>query len=132
LMINNIVRLGAGTQASTAREKMKKHSKDFDFISVVFVTESADDPTLAGTATIRAILTANDEEKLRDIMDPYTATLSPFEPARDAAYKLIGSQVAAMPVTDTDGRLVGAVTIDAAIGQTVSAGSGLRALKVFS
>ncbi|MEP7214202.1 MAG: CBS domain-containing protein [Acidobacteriota bacterium] len=131
-MINNIVHFGRGTMVATAREKLKKHSKDFDFISVVFVTESADNKTLAGTATIRALLEADDSQKLGDVMDPYAATLSPFERSRDAAYKLIGNQVAAMPVTDADGQLVGAMTIEAAIGQTASAGSELRALKVFS
>lgn len=131
LMINNLVHFGSGTRAVTAREKLKKHARDRDFISVTFVTESNDDITLAGTVTIRALLEADDEAQLKDIMDPFAATLNPFDKAREASFKLIGSQVEAMPVTDIDGHLVGAMTIDAAIGQAVP-GGGLRTLKIFS
>lgn len=132
VMINNIIAIGAGTSVAAAREKLRKHSKERDFIPVVFVTENSTSNILSGTIAIRDLIEADDEKKLKDIMDPYTAVLSPFGPAAAAAYKVIGSQVAAMPVTDADNGLLGAMTIEAAISQTVSAGSGLRGLKVFS
>jgi CBS domain-containing protein len=131
MMINNIVEFGAGTRAGTAREKLKKHASNRDFISVMFITKSNKDATLLGTASIRALLEAEDDKKLKDIMNPYSATLKPYDNAREASFKVIGSQVEAMPVTETDGQLVGAMTIDAAISQTVP-GAGLHSLKIFS
>jgi CBS domain-containing protein len=132
VMINNIVFFGAGTSAKTARDSMRKHSKEVDFISIIFVTESSTNNVLIGSLTIRELIDAPDDAKLKDVMDPYLATLSPFDPALDAAHKLIGSQVAAMPVTNAESILIGAMTIEAAIGQAVAPGSGLRGLKVFS
>jgi magnesium transporter len=123
---------GGGTTAKTAREQLRKHSKEVDFISVIFVTESSTSDVLSGSVTIRELIDADDDARLKDIMDPYVATLSPFDAALDAAHKLIGSQLAAMPVTNAESILIGAMTIEAAIGQTVAPGSGLRGLKVFS
>ncbi|MFL6466799.1 MAG: CBS domain-containing protein, partial [Pyrinomonadaceae bacterium] len=132
LMINNIVCFGSGTLVETAREKLKKHARDLDYILLIFVIESMEKNNLAGTVSIRTLLDANGGDRLKDVMDPYVATLDPFEPASGAAFKLIGNQVAAMPVTDTEGGLLGTVTIDAAIAETVSTGTGLERLKVFS
>jgi Mg/Co/Ni transporter MgtE len=69
---------------------------------------------------------------LEEIMDPYLETLEPFEDATDAAYRIVGGQLHAMPVVATDGRLIGAMTIDAAISQLVPATSSLQSLRVFS
>ena len=131
VMINNIVEFGSGTRVATAREKLKRHSHDRDFISVVFVIESNDGSALIGTATIRSLLEADETDKLRDVMNPYAATLGAYDDVTEAAYKIIGSQVEAMPVIEQDGRLVGAMTIDAAIAHALP-GAGLGSLKIFS
>jgi hypothetical protein len=130
VMVNNIVCFGRRTEARTAREKLKVHSHNGELISIIFVTESSESAVLVGTVAIRSLLD-RDGRTLEDIMDPFVATLNPFEKARDAAYRLIGAQVPAMPVTDPKGFLIGAMTIDAAIGLAV-AGDGLRSLKVFA
>ncbi|HMJ07459.1 MAG TPA: CBS domain-containing protein [Pyrinomonadaceae bacterium] len=132
VMINNFVSFGAGTLVRSVREELRKHSKLSDFISVVFVTENSDSNILCGAVTLRELLDSDYEDRLKDVMDPYIATLNPFEPALDAAHKLIGSRIAAMPVTKHDGHLIGAMLIDAAIGQVVPPGSGLRGFNVFS
>jgi magnesium transporter len=132
LMINNIVCFGGATLVDAAREKLKTHARDMDFISIIFVTETDSNSPLTGAVSLRTLLEADKDVQLSEIMDPYVTTLNPFDQSQEAAYKLLGTQVAAMPVTCADGLLLGAVTIDAAIGQMVSAGSGLSALKVFS
>jgi Mg/Co/Ni transporter MgtE len=131
LMVNHVVHFGARTRVATAREQLKRHASDGDFISVIFVTKSNEDTTLVGTVTIRVLLRSDDETQLDEIMDPFVVTLDPFNPASEAVYKLIGSQIEALPVTDIDGHLVGAMTIDVAIGQAFPGGR-LRALKIFS
>lgn len=128
-MVNNIVCFGRRTETSTAREKLRLHSRNGDVISIIFVTENSDSAVLVGTIAIRSLLDA--DGRLEEIMDPFVATLNPFDRAQDAAYRLIGAQVQAMPVTDVDGFLLGAMTIDAAIG-LVAPGEGLRTLKVFA
>ena len=132
VMINNIVFFGGGTAVATVREELHKHTRVRDFISVIFVTESSTNNKLTGAVTIRELIDAPDDARLKDFMDPYVATLNPFDSGVDASYKLIGSQVAAMPVTNEESILIGAMTVEAAIGLTVAPGSGLRGLKVFS
>ncbi len=131
IMVNNVVRFDRMTAVSTAREKLRDHSRDGDLISIVFVTENADSAILVGTVRIRDLIEKDEAEQLEDIMEPYVTTLNPFDPALDAAYKVIGAQVAAMPVTDRDGFLLGAVTIDAAIARAIP-GNETRSLKVFA
>ncbi|MGI8812638.1 MAG: magnesium transporter MgtE N-terminal domain-containing protein [Pyrinomonadaceae bacterium] len=132
VMINNFLTLGERTTVRSAQEQVRSHSKERDFISVVFITESKDKKVLTGAVTIRHLLDADDEDKLKDVMDPYLVTLNPFDPAIDAAYRVIAGQIAAMAVTDPEGELIGAMTIDSAISQIVSPGSGLSSIKVFS
>ena len=132
VMINNITCMSSRSSAGPARTQLAKHARAADFILMIFVTESSEDATLKGTLTIRELMLAKEDATLEDIMDPYAATLNAFDPAADAAYRIIGSQVAAMPVTTAEGRLIGAMTIDSAIGHTVPVASGLRGIKVFS
>jgi hypothetical protein len=129
VMVNNIVCFGRRTEATTAREKLKAHSRDGEFISIIFVTESSNSAVLVGTVSIRILLDA--DGRLEEVMDPFVATLNPFDRATDAAFRLIGAQVPAMPVTDPDGFLLGAMTIDAAIGIAIP-GDSLRSMKVFA
>jgi Mg/Co/Ni transporter MgtE len=130
-MVNNIVCFGRRTTVGSAIEELKKHSREGDLISIVFVIESPESSVLVGSVQIKALFNEDELRPLEDIMDPFVATLNPFDRAVDAAYRIIGAQVPALPVTDPQGFLLGAVTIDAAIGLVVP-GDGLRSLKVFA
>lgn len=132
VMINNTLAIGDGTTVKSARHQVRSHSKARDFIGVIFVSESGTDMTLKGTITLRALLDGDDDDKLSDLMDPYVVTLNPFDSAAEAAHRVITGQIAAMAVTDPDGKLIGAMTIEAAIGQVVAPGSALNSVKVFS
>jgi hypothetical protein len=65
-------------------------------------------------------------------MDPYVETLSPFDNAVDAAYRIVSGQLAAMAVTEKEGRLIGAMTANAAVAQLVPSTSSLQSLRIFS
>lgn len=132
VMINNTLCIGDGTTVKSARQQVRSHSKERDFIGVIFVTESANNKTLRGTLTLRALMDAEDDEKLSEVMDPYVVTLNPQDNSVDAAYRVMTGQIGAMAVTDPDGKLIGAMTIESAISQVVSPGSALNAVKVFS
>jgi Mg/Co/Ni transporter MgtE len=82
--------------------------------------------------SLRQLITADDEEKLGDIMDPYVTTLSPLDPARAASYKVLNSHLAAMPVTGQEGRLLGLLTVDAAVAQVAPRIWRTQAPRIFS
>jgi magnesium transporter len=60
---------------------------------------------------------------------PAEQTLDPFDSAADAAYRIVNGQLEAMPVINTRGTLIGAMTIAAAVSLLVPR---LGPLRVFS
>jgi Mg/Co/Ni transporter MgtE len=65
-------------------------------------------------------------------MDPYLQSLDPFADANEAAYRIVSSQLPAMPVINKDAAIIGAMTVEAAISRLVSNTSNLQRLRVFS
>ncbi|MEJ7849611.1 MAG: CBS domain-containing protein [Pyrinomonadaceae bacterium] len=132
VMINDMIFFPADLNVVEARKRLQKSLKDLDFISVVFLVENDKSRKLLGVVALREILTADAELKLEDLMDPYILTLNPYDDAAHAARRIINNQLPAMPVTGTEGDLLGAMTVDAALSQLVSATSSLQTLRIFS
>ena len=132
VMTNDLAVLSADICASDAQTSIQEHIKKLDFFSIVFLVDEPPDGILRGTITLRELLAADPNERLDAKMDPYLATLTPFESARDAAYRIVDGQLEAMPVVNAQGRLIGAMTIASAISQLVPPASGLRGVRVFS
>ncbi|HET9787059.1 MAG TPA: CBS domain-containing protein, partial [Pyrinomonadaceae bacterium] len=59
-------------------------------------------------------------------------TLDPLSPASEGAYRVIDSHVAALPVINKEGRLLGIVTVDAAIAQVAPPNWRTQAPRIFS
>ena len=129
VMANDIVILPAGLDVGDAQVRVQDQIKNVDFISLVFLIDEEPDRKLRGSISLRELLGADPKAKLEDLMDPYLETLNAYDKATNAAYKVIGGQLEAMPVTDEHGKLLGAVTIAAAIALSIPP---LRQLKVFS
>ena len=84
---------------------------------------------LRGVISLRQLFTETDDRLLEDIMHPFVESLSPYEPAIDAAHRLIGTQLNAMPVTIEEGKLIGVMTVDAAIPLVTN---GIQGVRIFS
>ena len=61
-----------------------------------------------------------------------SATVDPLESAEEAARRVAENHFAALPVVTREGRLVGAVTVDAAMAQVAPPNWRSQAPKVFS
>jgi len=132
VMINDIICLPADLTGAEAKRELRRLLKDVDFTSVIFLIDDEESRKLRGAALLRDMLTADDDQTIEDVMDPYLKVLDPFDDAGDAAYKIVNGQLSAMPVVNTEGRLIGAMTIDAAIARLIPAASNLQTLRVFS
>ena len=132
VMINDFISLRADMPVHEASLHIRDKLHSVDFISLIFVVDKHPQGKLRGSVALRDVLIADENKKLEDIMDPYLETLGPFDSASDAAYKIVGGQLQAMPVVEKEGRLIGAMTIDAAISQLVPPTSTLQTLRVFS
>jgi CBS domain-containing protein len=132
VMINDMISLPRHFTGEKAREEIRERLKETDFSSLVFVVDDEASFRLRGVLPLRDLLSMPDDELLEKVMDPYVGALDPMQPASEAAYRILDSGLAAMPVVRDGGRLIGAMTIDAAISQVVAPTSELRALRVFS
>jgi magnesium transporter len=132
IMTNDIVVLPARMSVKEARAALKDKLKEPDFIHFIYVVDDEQARRLRGVITLRDILIADDEQRLKEILNPYIITLEPLAQARDSAHRVISSHLAALPVVGREGQLIGAVTIDAAIAQVAPASWGAQTPRIFS
>jgi magnesium transporter len=132
IMTNDMVYVESGLTAAEARKRLRKRLKGPDFVDLIYVVEDDDTLELRGVVSLRNLIIADDKIQLEELMDPYLSTLAPLDLARVAAYRLVSSHLAAMPVVGNKGQLLGIVTVDAAVSQIAPAAWGDQAPRIFS
>ena len=111
---------------------MRGPLKDPDFVFLIYIVADEESRRLRGLISIRNLITADDDKRLEEIMDPYLTTLDPLAAAGEAAYRVIDSHMAALPVVGEEGQLLGVVTVDAAVAQVAPPSWSTQAPRVFS
>lgn len=132
IMTNDVVWVCANLTVAEARESLRERLKEPDFVFLIYVIDEEKTKKLRGLISLRSLLTAEDSQRVEEIMDPYVTTLNALEPATEASYRVINSHLAAMPVTGKEGRLLGCVTVDAAIAQVAPSSWNAIAPRIFS
>jgi len=132
IMTNDIVTVPVDLTVKQGRETLRDRLKESEFSYLIYVVEEDETQILRGITSLRDILMAEDNEKLEEVMKPYVSTLSPLEPASSAAYRVLDSHIAALPVVGDKGKILGIVTVDAAVDQVAPEGWRTQAPKVFS
>lgn len=132
IMTNDVVTLPPQLKVKKARLVLREKLKKPDFVYFIYVVEQESPHKLRGVVSLRQFLTANDDQTVEELMNPYLLTLSPLDSPTKAGYRLLNSQLAAMPVVGTNGELLGTVTIDAAVSQVAPRSWRAQAPKVFS
>lgn len=132
IMTNDMVTAPRNLTIGEAREALREKLKEPDFVFYVYAVESEESQKLSGLLSLRNLLTEDDDRKLEDIMDPFVSTLSPLDSAIAAAYRVIDSGLAAMPVVGREGTIIGVVPIDVAIEQIAPVGGATGQFRIFS
>jgi Mg/Co/Ni transporter MgtE len=132
IMTNDIISVPARMTVQEARRTLQDRLRGPDFVYFIYIVEDEETRRLRGALTLRDLLIAEEERLVEEIMNPYLVTLHPFEPARVAAYRIINSHLAALPVVGQEGRLLGVVTVDAAVAQVAPQSWSGQAPRVFS
>ena len=132
IMTNDIVFAPMRMTIAEAREKLRERLKEPDFVYLIFIVDDETAKRQQGIVPIRYLLTADDNQTLEEIMDKKVLTLDALESAEKASFKVIESQLAALPVVAPDGQLLGAVTVDAAVLQAAPQAWGSQAPRIFS
>jgi magnesium transporter len=132
IMTNDVISARASLTVSQARETLREPLKKPDFVFLIYIVDNEKSRRLRGLISLRNLVTADEEQRLEEIMDPYLTTLNALSPAKQASYKVIDSHVAALPVVGDEGRLLGVVTVDAAIAQVAPPSWRSQATRIFS
>jgi magnesium transporter len=132
IMTNDIITAPTGITVQAARHLLRDRLKGPDFVYFIYVVDDEERRRLRGAVTLRDLLIAAEGSRLDEIMNPYLVTLHPLESARTAAYRVLTSHLAALPVVGPEGYVLGAVTVDAAIAQVAPAQWGTQAPRIFS
>lgn len=132
VMVNDMICLPGSLTGKEATRAIHEYLKETHFTTLIFVIDDENDRVLRGVIALKQLLTMNADEQLKDVMNPFADALDPLQPAADAAHRIVKSSVDAMPVIDKDGRIIGAMTVDAAITALVASTSELQTLRIFS
>jgi CBS domain-containing protein len=131
IMTNDIVFLPENMTVAESRACLRERFSNTDFIYLIYIVSDNEKRILRGVISLRSLFNEDDDCRLKDIMDPYISTLNSIDDVTAASYRVVDSQLAAMPVVGADRELIGAVTIDAAIMQ-IAPSTSAEALRIFS
>jgi len=132
IMTNDLVVLALDQTIREARLRLRECLKQTDFTHFLYVVESEANLLLRGTTSLQDLIVTDDERRLDEIMNSYVTTLDPLEPAESGAYRVLSSHLAAMPVIGREKRLLGIVTVDAAVMRVAPQSWTVQAPKIFS
>jgi len=131
-MTNDIMHVPANLTVGAARQALHQRLQEPDFTYFLYVVDNEQHGQLVGVLSLRRFVTAAEERVIGEIMNRDLLKLTPLEAPHPAAYRVLDSGLAALPVVNSDGRLLGALTIDAAVGLVAPRSWSAQAPRVFS
>ncbi len=93
--------------------KIREIAPESEFIYYLYVVDKQD--RLLGVLTLRALLLAPPEATIEHIMETDVVTVSTTADGRDVAAAIARYDLLALPVVDSEGKMLGIVTVDDAI-----------------
>ena len=113
VMTTEYVRFRGNMTVAEALEHVRKVAIDKETIYTCYVTD--DLRRLTGIVTAKQLLLTDPQTKLSDIMDEGVIFVGTHDDREEVAHTLEKYGFLAMPVVDSEGRLVGIITLDDAI-----------------
>jgi CBS domain-containing protein len=132
IMTNQLVCVRASERVGDARRELKDYISSPDFANYLYVIDSDEERRLQGVVSLRDFAVADASASIGSLMRRDVTSIDALEPAREAAREVADRELAALPVTSRDGRLLGAVTIDMALAQIAPSSWRDQAPRVFS
>ncbi len=113
IMTTEYVSLRPNMTVEEAIKRIRRTGVDKETIYTCYVT--LDNRTLIGLLSIKALLLANEDDRIFDIMESNVIAVHTLDDQENVAQKFDKYGFMALPVVDNEGRLVGIVTVDDAI-----------------
>lgn len=132
LMTNDIVFVPVDSTVQEACDFLSERLKTPNFVYFVYIVDDEQTRRLRGVISLRHLFTSEPEDKIADVMDAFVSVLSPMDAASAASFRLIDSHLAGMPVVDEKEKLLGVLTIDAAVSAVAPRSWRDQAPRIFS
>jgi magnesium transporter len=110
LMTTEVLSFSQDITVQAAAEYIREKAREFETIYYVYVTDEQD--KLVGVLSLRDLVLASSQEKLKDIMNPDVIKVPTSMDQEEVARITADYDLAAVPVVDEEDRLVGIVTVD--------------------
>lgn len=110
LMTNEFVAYPPETTVKEAIDKFRKDAEDVETVYYLYIIDA--DEKLLGVVSLRELLLADFDSKLSDIMETKIKTVTPETDEVDVGEIVSKYNLVALPVVDTEGSLLGIVTVD--------------------
>ena len=110
IMTTEFVDLKKEMTAQKALEYIRKNGVDKETINTCYVLSPQ--RKLEGVVSIRALILAEPNALMSDLMDTNVKTIHTLDDQETTAYQFRKYDLLSMPVVDTENRLVGIITID--------------------
>ena len=113
IMTPEFVRLREGTRVSEAIRAVRASGLDSDALYTLFITDQ--EGRLKGTLEMRTLLAAPGDEAVEALMDTAFTAVTMDEDQQEAAHLVRKYDLISLPVTDREGRLVGAIGVNSIV-----------------
>jgi len=101
------------TATEAVAELRRRYAGELDDVHYVYVTD--EDRRLLGVFSLWDLVVANPQARLMDFMEKRVISVRADEDRREAARLIARYNLLAIPVVDTEGRLLGIITVDDAM-----------------
>lgn len=113
IMTTELVILRPDMTAEEAIKRIRRTGVDKETIYTCYVADNLS--KLRGIITIKDLLLADDDDKVKDMMDTNVISVNTYTDQEEVATIIKKYDFLALPVVDTENRLVGIVTVDDAV-----------------
>ena len=132
IMTNDVPVASASQCVGHARRDLRADTDPRDVAPFVYVVDDFEARRLVGMVTLWDLAVAQDATPVGELMRPCPTAVDALDSAASAARRLLDEHVGAVPVVARDGRLLGVVTLDAAVSQVLLPNWRERVPRLFS
>ena len=132
IMTNDVPVAPAWMTVGEARVALREQIRSPDFVYYVYAVDNLETRVVQGVLSLRDLLVGDEGQLLGELIRRDLVTIDPLEPATEAARRVVEQHLAALPVVGRDGRLLGVVTVDAALAHVAPAAWRDRTPRIFS
>ena len=113
IMTTEFISLRPSMSVEEAIKRIRRTGVDKETIYTCYVTDNLN--RLIGIMTVKTLLLSDESEKVADLMEENVISVNTLDDQEEVAQLLSKYNFLALPVVDTENRLVGIVTIDDAM-----------------